>query len=158
MYYKLPEKQLNMTIGIEKERNSLHVGSHKNIKSRIKVSTQLLLISNHATFLMMPLFNFDLLSLNPFTKLLASLADFIKQKSNFSSLFFSSHISWGSFIPWLSQNFMLLDCVFSMLVMLEILVTTIDVSIAYVNLEVAMNSGDVSTVTFSAISTTNLCL
>jgi hypothetical protein len=40
---------------------------------------------------------------------------------------------------------MLLVCVFSMLVMLEVLVNALDVSIAYVNLKVAMNSGDVST-------------
>jgi hypothetical protein len=37
MYYKLPEKQLKMTIGVDKERNSLHVGSHKKIKSSIKI-------------------------------------------------------------------------------------------------------------------------
>jgi hypothetical protein len=45
-----------------------------------------------------------------------------------------------------------------MVVMLEVLVNAIDVSVAYVNLEVAMNSGDVSTVAFSAISTTSLWL
>jgi hypothetical protein len=37
MYYKLPEKQLIMTTGVDKERNSLHVGIHKKIKSRIKI-------------------------------------------------------------------------------------------------------------------------
>jgi hypothetical protein len=37
---------------------------------------------------------------------------------------------------------------FSMVVMLETLVTKTDVSIARVNLTVAMNSGDVSTVAF----------
>jgi hypothetical protein len=40
-----------------------------------------------------------------------------------------------------------------MLLMLQTLVIKTDVSIAYINLTVAMNSGDVSTVAFSAIST-----
>jgi len=45
-----------------------------------------------------------------------------------------------------------------MLLMLQTLVTKTDVSITYVNLTVAMNSGDVSTVAFSAISATYLWL
>lgn len=98
------------------------------------------------------------MSFNPFTRLLASLPNFIKRKLHFSSLFFSSHIPLGSFIPWLLENFMLLVCVFSMLLVLQTLVTKTDVSLANVNLTVAMNSGDVSTVAFSAISTTCLWL
>jgi len=47
---------------------------------------------------------------------------------------------------------MLLACVFSMLLMLQTSVTKTDVCIACVNLTVAMNSGYVSTVAFSAIS------
>jgi len=42
--------------------------------------------------------------------------------------------------------------------MIQTLVTKTDVSIAYVNLTDAMNSGDVSTVALSAISTTYLWL
>jgi hypothetical protein len=42
--------------------------------------------------------------------------------------------------------------------LLETLMTKTDVSIAYVNLTVAMNSGDVSTVALSAISTSYLWL
>jgi len=53
---------------------------------------------------------------------------------------------------------MLLVGVFSMLLMLQTSVTKTDVSTAYVNLTVAMNSGDVSTVAFSAISATYLWL
>jgi hypothetical protein len=45
-----------------------------------------------------------------------------------------------------------------MLLVLQTLVTKTDVSLANVNLTVAMNSGDVSTVAFSAISTTCLWL
>jgi len=37
MCYKLPGKQLKTTTDVDKERNSLHVGSHKKIKSRIKI-------------------------------------------------------------------------------------------------------------------------
>jgi len=45
-----------------------------------------------------------------------------------------------------------------MLLRLQTSVTKTDVSIAYGNLTVAMNSGDVSTIVFSAISTTYLWL